>query len=96
MIKSNPIPAEWVTHKLENNTKEVLTLLRRLQAPDKAPQPEDPAKALGIPGESDFKGQWDLIKELLQDQGKQKLLEDTNKICAHQDPGERSSDPTGD
>ena len=27
-IKSNPIPAGWVTHKLENNnTKEVLTLL---------------------------------------------------------------------
>ena len=27
-IKSNPIPAGWVTHKLENNnTKEVLPLL---------------------------------------------------------------------
>ena len=28
MIKSNPIPTGWVTHRLENdNTKEVLTLL---------------------------------------------------------------------
>ena len=27
-IKSNPIPARWVTHRLEiHNTKEVLTLL---------------------------------------------------------------------
>ena len=27
-IKSNPIPARWVTHRLENNnTKEVLALL---------------------------------------------------------------------
>ena len=30
MIKSNPIPAGWVTHRLENsNTKEVLPLLLR-------------------------------------------------------------------
>ena len=28
MIKSNPIPTEWVTHRLENNnTKEVLAML---------------------------------------------------------------------
>ena len=28
MIKSNPIPARWVTHRLENNnTKKVLALL---------------------------------------------------------------------
>ena len=25
--KSNPIPTRWVTHKLENNTKEILALL---------------------------------------------------------------------
>ena len=30
MIKLNPIPAGWATHKLENNNnKEVLTLLQR-------------------------------------------------------------------
>jgi len=28
--KSNPIPTRWVTHKLENNTKEILALLGRL------------------------------------------------------------------
>ena len=34
MIKSNPIPTRWVTHRLENNnTKEVLTLLWRFWIP---------------------------------------------------------------
>ena len=51
-------------------------------------------KRLGIPRKSDFEGQWDLIAELPQDWGKQRLLKDTNKtLCI---PGERSSDPTRD
>ena len=56
-------------------------------------QPED-----GIPRESDFEGQWDLITKLPQDWGKQRLLEGTNKTksCVHQDPGEGNSDPPGD
>ena len=42
----------------------------------------DPAKGLGIPRESDFEGQRNLITELPQDRGKQRLLEGTNKACA--------------
>ena len=38
---------------------------------------------------------WDLITELPQDWGR-RLLEGTRKPCAHQDPGERSSDPITD
>ena len=46
-------------------------------------QPGDPAKELGIPRESDFEGQWDLITELPEDWGKQGLLEGTDKtLCA--------------
>ena len=48
-IKSNPIPARLVTHKLENNnTKEVLPLLWRYLAPCQASQPGDLAKGLWI------------------------------------------------
>ena len=42
----------------------------------------NPAKGLGIPRESDFEGQRNLITELPQDRGKQRLLEGTNKPCA--------------
>ena len=49
MIKSNPTPAKWMTHKLENNnTKEVLPLLWRLWAPYQASQTGGLAKGLGI------------------------------------------------
>ena len=49
--------------------------------------PGDPAKGPEIPKESDFEGQCDLIAALMQDWGKQRLSEDTNKIlCA---PGPR-------
>ena len=98
MLKSNPIPPRWVTHKLENsNTKEVLALLQRSQAPHETSQPEDPAKELGIPRESDFEGQWDLIIELPEDWGKQRLYSwsTQTKPSEHQDSGERGSDPTG-
>ena len=94
MIKSNLIPAVWVTHKLENNnTKEVLPLLWRFWPLHEASQPGDLTNGLGIPRESDLEGQRDLITKLPQDWGKQRLLEVTTK-CAHQDPGERTSDPT--
>ena len=68
-----------MTHKLQNNLLD--------------PQPRDPAKGLRTPREYDFEGQWDLITEFPQDWGN-RLLEGTNKTCAHQDPGERNSDPT--
>ena len=81
-IISNPIPSEWETHNLENiDIKEVLALLWRFSAPHQAPQPGDAAKGLGMPRESDFEGQWDLIIGLPQDWGKQTpALEGTNKI----------------
>ena len=50
---------------------------------------------LRTPREFDFGGQWDLITELPQDWGS-RLLDGTNQNFAHQDPGERSSDPTKD
>ena len=69
-IKSNSIPTGWATHKLENNnTKGVLPLLWRVWAPCQASQPGDLPKGLGIPRESDFEGQWDLITWLPQDWG---------------------------
>ena len=43
MIKSNPTPARWVAHKLENNnTEEILSLLWRFWAPHQASQTKDP------------------------------------------------------
>ena len=55
-------------------------------------------KGLGIPRESDLKGQWDLIIGLPWDLGKQGLQSwrAQTKVCTHQAPEERSSDPTGD
>ena len=71
-IKSNPIPAGLVTHKLENNnTKGVFPLLWRFWTPCQASQPGDPTKRLGIPRESDLEGQQDLIIGLSLDSGKQ-------------------------
>ena len=73
IIKSNPIPTGQATHKLEhNNTKDLLPLLWRFQAPHQASQIGDPAKGLEIPLESDCEGQWDLITGLPQDCGKQR------------------------
>ena len=55
MLKSNPMPVRWATHKLENNnTEEVLTLLWKFWALRKASQPDDLMKGLRIPRESDF------------------------------------------
>ena len=48
--------------------------------------------------ESGFEGQRDLIIGLPQDWGKQRLQSwsTPTRSSAHQDPEERSSDPTGD
>ena len=84
MIKSNPIPARWVTYKLENNkTKDILSLLWRFWTSCQASQPGDPTKGLGIPRESGLEGQGDLIIGLLQDWGKQTSLSGgTNKVSS--------------
>ena len=73
-IKSNPITAVWVTHKLENNyTTEVPPLEWRFWAPHQASQPRGPAMGGGIPRESDFEAYWDLIAGLQQNWRKQRL-----------------------
>ena len=85
-IKSNPISARWVTHKLENNfTTEVHPLERRFWAPHRASQPGGPAMGGGIPRESDFEGWWDLIAGIWQDLEKQRLHSwrpHTKVVCA--------------
>ena len=99
MIKSNPKPSGWVIHNLENNNiKEVLPLLWRFWALYQASQPGDLAKGLGLPREPDFGVQWNLLAGLSQDKGKQGLhsWRAQTKSCVCQDPGERSSGPTGD
>ena len=56
-IKSNPITAGWVAHKLESiHWSEVHPLEWRFWAPRKASQPGGPAMGGGIPRESDFEG----------------------------------------
>ena len=98
-IKSNPIPAGWVTHKLENNnTKEVLTLLWMFWIPHQGSWLGDQIKGLGIPRESGLEGQRDLTVGLPEDWGKQRLQSwrVQTKFCMHQDPEERSRGLTGD
>ena len=72
-IKSNSIPTEWATHKLENsNTEEVLWLLWRFWAPWQASS-MGIQQRMGIPRESDLEGQQNLIIGVPQDWGKQRL-----------------------
>ena len=95
-IKSNPITAGWMTHRLENTcTTEVHPLEWRFWAPHQASQTGGPATGGGIPRESDFEGQWDLIAGLRQDWGKQRLhsWRAHTKYCAHRDPGEGAVTP---
>ena len=92
MIKSNLMSSGCATHELEDNsTKEAA----KIPGPRAGFPAWVSAKGLGIPRESDFEGQRDLIPQLPKDWGKQRLLEGTHtqKSCVHQDPGERSSDP---
>ena len=98
IIKSNPIPPRWVTHRLENNnTKEVLPLFWRFRTPGQGSQPGDLIKRTGNPQGSDLKGQWDLITRLPWDWGKQRLQcwRAQREPCKHQDSEERSSESTG-
>ena len=49
MIKSNPMPAGWMTHKLENNkAKELIPHLWRSWIPCQASQPGDLTKGLNL------------------------------------------------
>ena len=79
-----------MTHKRQNNnTKEILTLLRKSQDPKLISKPGDLAKGLRISREFYFGGQWDLIIELTQD-WENRLLEGKNKILCT--PGPRKKE----
>ena len=70
-IKSNTIHAGWVTQRLENNnTKEVLILLRRFWTPSQASKSADLIKGLAISSESGRESQQDLITGLPRNWGK--------------------------
>lgn len=61
MTKSNPIPTERATHKLQNDsTKEAPPWSEGSEPPRQAFQPGELANGLGIPRASDFEGQQDL------------------------------------
>ena len=66
------------------------------QSPQHIPEPGDPAKGLGTLRE--IEDQWNLMQNI-QRTG-EALLEGAKKkkktLCAHQNPRERSSDPTRD
>ena len=63
----------------------------KFEGPQQISQPGDPAKGLRTHREFDFGGQWYFTIELPQDWGK---TPQEGAHCVHQDPGERSSDPT--
>ena len=78
MIKPNPIPAGWVTHKLENsNINSSLTVVKVLSL-HQASQHGDPAMGLRIPQNYDFEGQRDFTSMGLGET-ETWLLEGTNK-----------------
>ena len=72
-VKSNPITAGWVTHRLANSyTQEVHPLEWMFWDPSQASQPGGLATGGGIHRESDFEAQWELIAGLRQDWEKQR------------------------
>ena len=98
MIKLNPITPWWMTHKREKKKYQRSSLsVVKVLSPRQASQPGDLTNGWGIPRESDLEGQQDLIIGLPQDWEKQRSYcwRAQTKSCVHQDPGERSSDPTG-
>ena len=83
-IKSNPIPAGWVTHRLENpkncNTKEVLPLLWRSGTPRQASQPGDPTRDWESPGNLTLKASGIWLQDFHSTGGTETpVLEGTNQ-----------------
>ena len=93
MIKSNPIPTRWVAHKQETE------IAKKFSHYCKSSEPHVrllslgiQQKELGIPRESELKGQQDLITGLPQDWGEIETptLESTNKmLCAPRPRGKK-------
>ena len=97
IIKSNPIPTVWVTHKLENNnTKEVLAVLWRIWAPYQASQLRIWPRDRELPGNLTLKASGNWLQSFHGTGGNRDSWRTQTKSYVHQDPGERSSDPTGD
>ena len=69
-IKSNSIPAGWV---IQNNSKEVLPLLWGSEPHVRVPSLGIWQRLIRNPKEFVSEGQWDLIKRLPQNWGKQRL-----------------------
>ena len=90
MTNSSPISLIVILNRRINRQK-----LQKFQGPRQISQTVKSAKDLRTLREFDFEGQWDLITQLPQDWGS-RPLEDTTKPWVHQEPGERSSDPTRD
>ena len=79
IIKSNLIPTKWATHKLENNNKEVFTLLWRFSTPRSGSIAWGSGQGTGNPMESDFEGKRDWLQSFHR-MGRNRILESTNKI----------------
>ena len=84
----NPQTGEQLYQRSSHTVTKVL-------GPTKISQPGDLAKGRRTPREFYLGHQWDLITEFPQDWETDSWRAQT-KPCAHQDPGERSSDPTKD
>ena len=85
----------WVIHKLENNyTKNLFHCCESSGSTTDFP-PWVSDKGMGIPWECDLEGHQDLITEFPQDWENRDSWRAQTKPCVHQDPGERSIDPTG-
>ena len=98
-IKLNPMPAEWVTYKLENNnTKVVLFTVVKILNPMSGFPAWGSDKGTGNPQRIWPWSQQDLIIGFPQDRGKRRLQSwrTQTKSCARKNPEEKSSDPTGD
>ena len=73
-IKSSPITAGWVTHKRRTIIPQKSTHWNEGSEPHfRLPNMGGPATGGGIPRESDFEGQRDLIAGLQQNWGNQRL-----------------------
>ena len=92
VIKSNPIPAKWATHKLENYHRSSPTGVKVLSFTSGSPAWGSGNGRRKRTRGSAFEGQRDLITGIPQDWGKQKLHSWRVHIrsCAHQDPGKKA------
>ena len=96
-MKSSPIPARWVTYRLDNNnTKEVITLFWTFWTPCQASLAEHPTKGFEIPREFGLECLWDLIIDRTSrglGETEISVLECTNNILPAPTPGREEQWP---